>query len=264
MLTAPPRIAPVSKVRRALGRYYGVTQMGVVLLSVAGYEVTRYLIDPNWPAALANAERVMELERQLLISWEEPVQQAFLSVPDLVRAMNLFYFIGHFVFTGIFFFWLYHRSRDGFRSFRDSFIAATVLAAVIHWWFPTAPPRLAGVGLVDTLRIFSGIDIGSPRSSVLSNPLAAVPSLHAGYALGVGIGLVRYARSALLRFAGVVYPVLVVLVIVVTGNHFLLDAVAGVAVLGLGFLVAGTARAAAERRKPAAILGCATRGGAVR
>jgi hypothetical protein len=264
MLTAPPRIAPMTKARAALGRYYGATQIAVVLLSVAGYELTRYLTDPNWAAAVTNARRIVDLESKLLIGWEVPIQKAFLAVPDLVQALNLFYFLGHFLLTGIFFFWLYHRSQEGFRSFRDGFIAATVLAALIHWWFPTAPPRLAGVGLVDTLRTFSGIDIGSPRSSVLSNPLAAVPSLHAGYALGVGIGLVRYGRSALARSAGVIYPLLVVLTIVVTGNHFILDAVAGMAVLGLGFVIAQSVRAAMERRKSAAIIDCATRGGAVR
>ena len=102
---------------------------------------------------------------------------------------------------------------------------------MIHWLYPTAPPRLAGVGLQDTLLVLSGIDIGSPHSSALSNPVAAVPSLHAAYALGVGIGMIRFARSHLIRFAGAIYPPLVVLTIVVTGNHFVLDAVAGMAVL---------------------------------
>ena len=84
----------------------------------------------------------------------------------------------------------------GFRSFRDGFLAATAIALVIHWLYPTAPPRLAGVGIEDTLLVLSGIDIGSPTSSALSNPVAAVPSLHAAYALGVGIGLIRYAPLA--------------------------------------------------------------------
>ena len=108
---------------------------------------------------------------------------------------------------------------------------------MIHWLFPTAPPRLAGVGLEDTLLVLSGIDIGSPDLSALSNPVAAVPSLHAAYALGVGIGMIRFARSYVVRLGGVLYPPLVVLTIVVTGNHFLLDAVAGMLVLAAGFLL---------------------------
>ena len=199
-------------------------------------------MQPNWSQAFANANRIESLEEVLGFAWEQSLQRAFLALPNLVAALNLFYFIGHFLITGIFFFWLYHRSRDGFRSFRDGFLAATAIAVVIHWLFPTAPPRLAGVGLEDTLLVLSGIDIGSPHSSALSNPVAAVPSLHAAYALGVGIGVMRYARSHLIRIAGAIYPPLVVLTIVVTGNHFVLDAIAGMAVLGVGFGLARVLR----------------------
>ena len=78
---------------------------------------------------------------------------------------------------------------------------ATAISLFIHWQFPTAPPRLAGVGLTDTLRSFSGIDIGSPHSAPFSNPVAAVPSLHAGFALGVAYGVVKYARARWMKAA---------------------------------------------------------------
>ena len=219
-----------------------MAQLAVVLGAVAAYEAARLAMQPNWSQAFANANRIESLEEMLGFAWEQSLQRAFLALPNLVAALNLFYFIGHFLITGIFFFWLYHRSRDGFRSFRDGFLAATAIAVVIHWLFPTAPPRLAGVGLEDTLLVLSGIDIGSPHSSALSNPVAAVPSLHAAYALGVGIGVMRYARSHLMRLAGAIYPPLVVLTIVVTGNHFVLDAIAGMAVLGVGFGLARVLR----------------------
>jgi membrane-associated phospholipid phosphatase len=118
--------------------------------------------------------------------------------------------------------------------------------------FPTAPPRLAGVGLEDTLHALSGIDIGSPDSSALSNPVAAVPSLHAAYALGVGVGLIVFGRLLVVRLAGALYPPLVVLTIVVTGNHFFFDAIAGTGVLAAGFLVAWRLHSARnqQRRRP--------------
>ncbi len=128
-------------------------------------------------------------------------------------------------------------------------VLTAAIAGVIHYLFPTAPPRLAGVGLEDTLLALSGIDIGSQTSSALSNPVAAVPSLHAAYALGVGIGVWRFARSHLVRIAGAVYPPLVVLTIVVTGNHFVLDAAAGMLVLGAGFGIASWLQHRAERRE---------------
>jgi hypothetical protein len=238
-------MSTTSRVRQFVARRDGIAQLAVVLGAVAAYEAARLAMQPNWAQAFANANRVESVERVLGFAWEQSLQRAFLALPNLVAALNLFYFVGHFLITGIFFFWLYHRSRDGFRSFRDGFLAATAIAVVIHWLFPTAPPRLAGVGLQDTLLMLSGIDIGSPHSSALSNPVAAVPSLHAAYALGVGIGMIRYARSHLIRVTGVIYPPLVVLTIVVTGNHFVLDAIAGMAVLGVGF---GLGRAI--RRRP--------------
>jgi hypothetical protein len=227
------------RVREVLAKRDGVAQLAVVLGAFTAYEAARHAMEPNWAQAFANARRILSAEQVLGLAWEQSLQRAFLALPDLVTALNLFYFVGHFLFTGVFFVWLYRRSRNGFRSFRDGFLIATAISVLVHWVFPTAPPRLAGVGLEDTLLVFSGIDIGSPTSAAYSNPVAAVPSLHAAYALGVGIGLIRYARAPLLRFAGFVYPPLVVLTIVVTGNHFLLDAVAGIAVLGAGFLLAG-------------------------
>ncbi len=238
----------MSRVRLQLARRDGVAQIAVVLGAFGIYEAVRLAMEPNWAQAFANARRIESLERVTGIAWEQSLLRAFLALPDLVSALNIFYFVGHFLFTALFFLWLYHRSRDGFRAFRDGFLAATAIAVAIHWLFPTAPPRLAGVGLEDTLLVLSGIDIGSPTSSALSNPVAAVPSLHAAYALGVGLGLVRFARSSLVRVAGALYAPLVVLTIVVTGNHFVLDAVAGMAVLGVGFAFAAWLRRRPERR----------------
>jgi hypothetical protein len=227
----------MSRVRHILARRDGVAQLAVVLGAFAAYEAARLAMEPNWSQSFANARRILSLEEVLGVAWEQSLQRAFLALPDVVTALNIFYFVGHFVITGVFFFWLYHRSRDGFRSFRDGFLAATAIAVLIHWLYPTAPPRLAEDGISDTLLLLSGIDIGSPTSSALSNPVAAVPSLHAAYAAGVGIGVLRYARSPLVRAAGAVYPPLVVLTILVTGNHFVFDAVAGIAVLALGFAI---------------------------
>jgi PAP2 superfamily len=232
----------------ALQQHDGIKQILIVLSAVWAYELARMFIEPNWAAATANARRVVDLERALNFAWEQSLQRAFLGVPELIEAMNLFYFVGHFVLTGVFFLWLYHRSRDGFRSFRNGFLVATAIAVVIHWQFPTAPPRLlTGLGIEDTVRVLWNIDIGSPHASAFSNPVAAVPSLHAGWAFGVGIGLIRYAKNPILRILGAVYPLAVVLTIVVTGNHFIFDALAGAAVLGAGFLVASLPRL--RRRK---------------
>jgi PAP2 superfamily len=129
-----------------------VREIAIVLAAVWAYEAARMMIHPNWPVAMANARRVDNLEHALNLAWEQSLQRAFLGVPRAVEAMNLFYFVGHFVLTAVFFVWLYHRSRDGYRSFRNGFLAATAIAVLIHWQVPTAPPRLLqGDGIEDTL-----------------------------------------------------------------------------------------------------------------
>ena len=227
----------------ALQRHDGIKQILIVLGAMSAYELARMFIQPNWSAAMANARKVDNLERAFNFAWEQSVQQTFLRVPELIEAMNVFYFVGHFVLTAVFFLWLYNRSRDGYRSFRNGFLVATAIAVFIHWQFPTAPPRLlAGLGIEDTVRVLWNIDIGSPHASAVSNPVAAVPSLHAGWAFGVGIGLIQYAKHPALRILGAIYPIVVVLTIVVTGNHFIFDALAGMAVLGAGFMIASLPR----------------------
>lgn len=247
------------RAKKVVARYYGVAQIAIVVAGIEAYELLRHTMTPNWAVAERHAQDVLSVERFAHIEWEEWLQQTFLRVPELVRAMNVFYFVGHFVLTSIFFFWLYHANRDGFRRFRNGFLTATFIALVVHWQFPTAPPRLAGVGLEDTLRQLSNIDIGSPTSSSFSNPVAAVPSLHAGWAVGLGLGLVLYARPLFWRAVGVFYPVAVILTIVVTGNHFIFDVIAGIAVMALGFWLS---EALFTRR--GATLSAASRGGAVR
>jgi hypothetical protein len=249
----------VAGLKRVVERRYGLTQVLLAGTGVGAYELLRRLIAPNWRLAEQNAQDIARWERFARVEWESHVQRLFLHAPDLVRVLNVFYVAGHFVLTGVFFFWLYHRSREGFRRFRNGFLIATSIALFIHWVFPTAPPRLAGVGLEDTLRRLSNIDIGSQAGSSFSNPVAAVPSLHAGWALGVGLGLVLYARPLLWKLVGALYPAAVVLTTVVTGNHFVFDAFAGVAVMALGF---GLSDVLFE--PSGAKIRVATRGGAVR
>ncbi len=214
--------------RKLAARHQGLAQVAIAVAGVETYELLRQVQQPNWPLALEHAREVVSLERFAHVEWEPSLQSAVLHVPGLLDVLDVFYFVGHFALTALFFLWLYRRSRPAFRIFRNGFLATTVFALAVHRVFPTAPPRLADVGLVHP-----GFGLAG-----LSNPVAAVPSLHAGWALGVGIGVVRYARPFGWRLAGALYPPAVVLTIVATGNHFFLDAFAGMAVLGAGFAAA--------------------------
>src|ERR671936_2137064 len=218
-------VSALHQVRRVLYRLDPVLQIGLVIGLAEVYRVLRRLLPTDWPQAIGNAHHVLRLERVAHFAWEKAIQDTFLRFPDLVKAMNWFYLSSHFVVTGAFFVWLYWRNREGFSIFRDGFLLATAISLVIHWRYPTAPPRLAHMGIKDTVDLYSGVNIGRPHHERFSNPVAAVPSLHAGWAVALGVGVVMYARSLAGRLLGVLYPAAVLLTIVVTGNHFVFDAV---------------------------------------
>jgi hypothetical protein len=221
--------------RRFLRRLDPLIQIGLVIGLAEVYRVLRTVLPTDWPQAIANAHHVLHLERVVGIDWEGWLQRTFMQWPDLIRGMNWFYVSSHFVVTGAFFVWLYWRNRDGFALFRNGFLLATALSLLIHWRYPTAPPRLAHIGIKDTVDLYSHLNIGRPHHERFANPVAAVPSLHAGWAVALGAGLVMYARSLVGKVAGVAYAAAVLLTIVVTGNHFVFDAVVGVLVMAIGF-----------------------------
>jgi PAP2 superfamily len=236
-------LAATGKVFR-VRRLDAVVQIGLVIALAEAYRLLRRLLPTDWPVAIANAHHVFRLEQVTHIAWERGIQNWFLQFPTIVRGMNWFYLSSHFVVTGAFFVWLYWRNREGFAIFRDGFLLATAIALLIHWRYPTAPPRLAHMGIKDTIDLYSGMNIGRPHHERFSNPVAAVPSLHAGWALAVGAGVLLYARHALARAAAVLYAFAVLLTIVVTGNHFIFDAVAGALVMAFGFAATAPFRVA--------------------
>jgi hypothetical protein len=166
------------------------------------------------------------------------VQDAARAVPGLIGALGLAYVTMHLAVTAAVLAWLYRRRSYGFPIVRTTLVAASALALVGYFLFPTAPPRLAGVGLADTVTDTTHVNLSSNLLGVFYNPIAAVPSLHFGFALIVGIALVAFARHRWVRLAGALYPAFVLLVIVATGNHFLFDAAAGAIVAGAGYVVA--------------------------
>ena len=236
----------MSRARRLLLRVDPYLQIGLVIALAEAYRLLRRLLPTDWPQAIANAQQVERLERVTHIAWEQGIQGWFLQFPQLVKGMNWFYLSSHFFVTGAFFVWLYWRNRDGFSIFRDGFLLATAIALVIHWRYPTAPPRLANMNVKDTIDLYSGVNIGGPHHERFANPVAAVPSLHAGWALALGVGIVVYARNHFVRAAGVLYPAAVLLTIVVTGNHFIFDAVVGALVMAVGFAATAPFRVAAR------------------
>jgi hypothetical protein len=157
--------------------------------------------------------------------------------------------------------WVHRRHPDRFPIVRTTFIAATALALVGYVFFPAAPPRLAALGFSDTVTHSTGLDLSSDLLGALYNPFAAVPSLHFGYALIVGVALAVLAEGRMWRIAGVLYPATMLLIIVATGNHFFVDAMLGGLVVVVGWLAARRLVVAPPARRTAAPRRIATTAG---
>jgi hypothetical protein len=205
-------------------------------LYLAG-ELARGVARGGEEGARAHAAAVIHLERRLHVFDEAKVQQAAHHVAGLPVLLGYAYISFHLALTVVALAWVYRRRRHAYARLRNTLVLANGLAVVGYAIFPTAPPRLAGVGISDTVTAATPVDLGSPAVSSLYNPYAAVPSVHIVFALVIGVAIVRLARRPLWRVAGAVYPVFILFVIVATGNHFFFDAVAGAAVAGVAAAV---------------------------
>jgi membrane-associated phospholipid phosphatase len=113
------------------------------------------------------------------------------------------------------------------------------LALVGYALYPTAPPRMAVDGMVDTVSATTAVHLGSTATSFLFNPYAAVPSMHVAFALMVAVPGLALCRSFAMRLWWSAYPMIIFFVVVVTGNHYWFDAAAGAAVACLAGIAAG-------------------------
>jgi membrane-associated phospholipid phosphatase len=130
--------------------------------------------------------------------------------------------------------WLYRRSPSVYRELRNTVVATWLIAVPVFALFPVAPPRLAGIGLADTVSQQATVEL-TGRSTIFYNELAAVPSLHVGFAVAVGLACARVSRRPWARWLALLWGPLVSLSVVATGNHYLFDIGAGLAVTALGY-----------------------------
>jgi PAP2 superfamily len=230
--------------RRTVVRpHAGPAELAAILLLYAVYELGRGFGDATLQAARANTARIVELEQSLGVFFEGAVQSWASGIPSLPTFLGLAYVSLHLGATGATMVWLHRRHRERFALVRNALVIATGLSLVAYTVFPAAPPRLAGLGFVDTVTAHTHVNLSSDLLGSLYNPFAAVPSMHFGYALLVGFVLATTASNRWVRLVGALYPPFMLFDIVATGNHFVFDAAAG----GLVTVVSLWAAARIER-----------------
>lgn len=205
-------------------------------------------------AAYWHARDVIDAQRALGFYWEPSLNDFAVNHRLLADVLNYVYFYLHFPLIIAFGMWAYYYRRGRYTFIRDSFLASGAIALVIYYLYPVAPPRelpnLAPVydpaapsyvtGFVDTMKEYLGYAYDSQSTRAFVNPYAAMPSLHFGWDLLLGIAIISSFRGTRLAWfavpIGVFLPVSQIFAITMTANHFLLDAVAGgiVSLAGLG------------------------------
>jgi len=188
--------------------------------------------------AFTNATRVIDVERFLRIFQEQRIQSWFLDWHLFIRFWGAFYGSAHFIVTVVVLVYLFRWQPWRYPLWRNTLAFTTALALVGFAFFPLMPPRLlpGHYHIVDTLRSIGGLwSFDSGPMTAVSNQYAAMPSLHFAWSSWCALVLAPAVRTKWAKVLVFAYPFLTLFAVVVTGNHFILDAVGGAVVLAVGY-----------------------------
>lgn len=233
-LTAPADAHPSPRVHSALA---AASQVVLIVGLWLFYLLCRHLFEGSEGVARAHADDVWSLERTLRLPSEAKLQGWVLHSDAAIHVINGIYRYVHFPAMLCTLVLLYARRRDVYRWFRNVLVLTTGLALVGHIAYPLSPPRLEpGFGMVDTGLEFGQSTYAGKPGTGFTNQLAAMPSMHVAWAALIAFTVVLCLRTRW-RWLAPVYAVTILLVVVVTGNHYWLDGIVGVMLLAVAMLV---------------------------
>jgi hypothetical protein len=259
--------AALAAVRRRVLRLAGGTAKSwwreIVLIGAlyGTYEMSRGLGGIDLTSALANGREILHLEKVWHLAPERVLNQFLAHTTFVAVAASYFYSLMHYLVTPSVLVWMYRKHREHYAPARTALAISTTLGLAGYLLLPTAPPRmLANSGLRDTLADTAswgwwGGEGSVPRGfGALTNQFAAMPSLHVGWSVWCGALIAMYARRRWVKLLGIAYPITTTVVVMATGNHYLLDAIAGGLAIGAGALLAAalTSRPEAVTVRPRA------------
>jgi membrane-associated phospholipid phosphatase len=225
---APSRVLRLPRLSR------GGAQVALFFLAYLVYSGARYFTIGDLGDATANAHWIVDLEDSLHVGIEGAVQTALTGTVALWILNHVYLAAQLVVLPGAL--WFLHRTaRPAYARLRNTIVATWLLSIPVYGLFPVAPPRLADVGLVDTISSQTGFAMDSSLTTSFYNELAAVPSLHVGFAFAISVAAAAALRAPWARALALLWGPLVTLSVVATGNHYLFDVVAGLLVTAVGF-----------------------------
>jgi membrane-associated phospholipid phosphatase len=212
----------------------GRRELFLFLGAYLAYSASRYVSVGDLTTATGHAEWIVGLQEDVGVNIESAVQTA-LHGSWLMWLLNNLYLAAQMVVVPGTLIWLYRKNRAVYVKLRNTVLATWLLALPIYALFPVAPPRLAGMGMIDTITSGGGVRLDSSLTTSFYNELAAVPSLHAGFALAVGVALAMAFRPRWAKALALAWAPIVGLAVVATGNHFVFDIAAGLVVTVAGY-----------------------------
>ncbi|WP_431954451.1 phosphatase PAP2 family protein [Actinacidiphila sp. bgisy167] len=222
-----------------------VPRVAVVVAAVIAYFGVRGLTDSSPGSALRNADRVRAAEGFLHLDWESSLQKLVVGDPAVTRVLNWIYIFGHWPVIAVTLLWLLSRHPEVYTRTAGAMLASGAAGLAVFAAYPVAPPRLAAPGMTDTVTQQShAYRVLQPPA--FTNQYAAMPSLHVGWNLLMTLAVLAATRRIWLRVLAVVLTVSMDATVVLTANHYVLDALAGAALAHAGWYAA--ARFPAGRR----------------
>lgn len=224
-------------IRRAPGPAPVARELAMIALAATAYIGVRAVSEGRTDVAERNARELVRLQEWLGVAWEASAQSLVLGRDWLVALCNWIYIYGHWPVIATAALVLFFTRRDRYRLLRNAVFVSGVIGFLFFALVPVAPPRLLDIGLVDTVAEQSAA-YRTLQPPELTNQYAALPSLHVGWNLLVGIVVFGTTRRLVLRAFAVVTPAAMAFAVVATANHYVLDVVVGVAVVLVGLAAA--------------------------
>ncbi|WP_299569862.1 phosphatase PAP2 family protein [uncultured Williamsia sp.] len=230
------------RVLSAILTYFSRPRWWVEIAVIGGlyavYSLIRNSVGEVAATAYRNAGSILAFEDRWHAAIERPLNDWVHKTPVVADVVALQYASLHFIVTPAVLIWLFFRRSAYYRRVSAVLIVTTCLALIGFYWYPTAPPRLLRhEGFVDVMSQTSSWGwwpaSGAPGSDAISNQFAAMPSLHCAWAAWCGLALVFLARRRWVKILGGIYPFTTFFVVMGSGNHFVLDVLAGLGTLAI-------------------------------
>jgi hypothetical protein len=252
-------VALVGLFLRPSGRHWAVItavvcrELSLVLALFSVWQLAGRLSLLQVSGARGHGLWIWHVERAVRLPSEVTLQRAFLPYPLIIQACNVYYATVHFPALIIFLIWCFARHREHYAAVRNT-VAILTAACLLIQLIPVAPPRMfTNLGFVDTALRY-GQSVYGAVGSGFADQLSAMPSVHVGWAVLIAVFVVKISRSQW-RWLVLVHTTLTILVVTVTANHWWLDGIVAVALLGLAIATERSSRAVLTRVRNRVTLG---------